>query len=125
MPPICRAPGCASETSSRYSPFCNTHRGHLRRQGAVDQSAVRKKEVTYYRRLVQARIEKNPDNPAWGRLDEAWTRLVAHAQGILAAEKRGVPGYRPERIAAREVVTLGDAVPAREIVVCTLAMYMM
>ena len=101
------------------------HRGRLRRQGAVDQRAVTKTELASYQRLVQARIEKNPDSPAWGHLDDAWLHVVAHAKGILAAEKQGRAGVRYERIAAREVVTLADAVPAREVVVCTLAMFVM
>src|ERR1700757_1329611 len=115
MARICRAPGCASETSSRYSPYCNTHRGRLRRQGAVDQQAVTKTELASYQRLVQARIERNPDSAALGRLDDVWMRIVAHAKVILAAEKQGRAGVRHERIAAREVVTLGDAVPARAV----------
>ena len=51
--------------------------------------------------------------------------VVGHAKGILAAEKQGRAGVRHERIAAREVVTLGDAVSAREVVVCALAMFVM
>ena len=39
--------------------------------------------------LVQARIERNPHSPAWDRMDDAWLHVVAHAKGILAAEKRG------------------------------------
>jgi hypothetical protein len=125
MPGLCRAPGCAAETASSYSRYCNIHRSRLRLQGAVDQRAVTKTELASYQRLVQARIENYPDNSAWERLDEAWVRLVGHARDILAAERRGQAGYRPERIAAREVVTLGDAVPARDVVVCTLAMVVM
>ena len=125
MTRTCRAPGCAAETSSQYSPFCNTHRGRLRRQGAVDQRAVTKTELASYQRLVQARIDRNPDSHAWGRLDDAWLHVIAHAKGILAAEKQGRAGVRHERLAAREVITLGDAVPAREVIVCTLAMFVM
>lgn len=125
MARICRAPGCATETSSRYSPYCGTHRGRLRRQGAIDQQGVTKTELASYQRLVRARIERNPDSAAWDRLDDAWLHIVAHAKDILAAERQGRAGVRHERIAAREVVTLGDAVPAREVVVCTLAMFVM
>ncbi len=125
MPRICRAPGCTAVASSRYSPYCNIHRGRLRRQGAVDQRAVTKTELASYQRLVQARIAKNPESPAWGRLDDAWAQLGDHAKGILAAERRGQAGHRPARIAAREVVTLGDAVPARDVVVCILEMFVM
>jgi hypothetical protein len=123
MPRICRAPGCATETSSRYSPYCNTHRGRLRRQGAVDQQTVTKKELAFYTKLVQARIDKNPNSPAWERLDDVWTRVVAHAKVIVA--RRGEARIRHEYIAAREVVTLGDTVPPREVVACALAMFAM
>jgi hypothetical protein len=113
MTRICLAPGCAAETSSRYSPYCSTHRGRIRRQGDVEQRAVTKTELASYQRLVQARIERNPSSPAWDRLDDAWLHVVSHARGVLAAEKQGRAGVRHERIAAREVVTLGDAVSAR------------
>src|SRR5271166_889186 len=106
MSRICRAPGCAAETSSRYSPYCNTHRGRLRRQGAVDQQTVTKKELASYVRLVRARIEKNPDNPAWERLDDVWTRVVARAKDIVA--QRGGVRIRHEYIAAREVADGGQ-----------------
>lgn len=125
MTRICRAPGCAAETSSRYSHYCGTHRGRLRRQGAVDQQAITKTELASYQRLVEARIERNPDNAAWDRLDDAWMGVVGHAKGVLAAEKQGRAGVRHERLAAREVLTLADAVPARAVVVCTLAMFVM
>jgi hypothetical protein len=125
MPRTCRAPGCAAETSSRYSPYCSTHRGRLRRQGAVDQQAVTKAELARCGRLVQARIAKNPNSPGWSRLDDAWMHVVGHAKSIIAAEKQGKAGYRPERIAAREVVTLADEASPREVVVCTLAMFVM
>ena len=91
----------------------------------IDQRAVSKTELASYQSLVQARIERNPDSPAWDRLDDAWLHVVAHAKGILAAEKQGRAGVRHERIAAREVATLADAVPARAVVVCTLAMFVM
>jgi hypothetical protein len=125
MPRLCRAPGCAAETSSHYSAYCSTHLGRLRRQGDVDQRSVTKTELASYQRLVQARIERNPASPAWDRLDDAWLQIVGHAKGILAAEKQGRVGVRHERIAACEVVTLGDAVSVREVVVCTLAMFVM
>jgi hypothetical protein len=65
-----------------------------------------------------------PHSPAWDRLDDGWLQ-VGQAKGILAAEKQGRAAVRHERIAARELATLGDAVSAREVVVCTLAMFVM
>jgi hypothetical protein len=61
-----------------------------------------------------SRTERNPASPAWARRDDAWLHVVAHARGILAAERQSRAGVRHERVAAREVVTLGDAVPAHE-----------
>jgi hypothetical protein len=125
MTRTCRAPGCPSTTSSRFSPYCTTHRGRLRRQGSIDQRPVSKRELASYIRLVEKRITKNADNLAWSRLDEAWGRLLGHARGILTGESSGRPGPRHERVAARELMRLGELVNAREVVNCALAMFVM
>ena len=65
-------------------------------------------------RIVRARIDKNPNSPAWERLDDVWMSVVAHAKDIVA--QRGGVRIRHEYIAAREVVTLGDTVPVRDVV---------
>ncbi len=49
-------------------------------------------------------------------------RVVGHAKDIVG--QRGVR-IRHEYIAAREVVTLGETVPPRDVVVCVLAMFVM
>lgn len=121
----CRAPGCTGTTSSRFSPYCTTHRGRLRRQGSVEQRSVTKRELASYVRLVEKRIAKNAENPAWGRLDESWGRLLRHAKGITVEEASGRPGPRHVRVAANELIRLGDLVAAREVAVCALAMFVM
>ena len=50
-------------------------------------------------------------------------RVVGHAKDMVA--QRGGVRIRHEYIAAREIVTLGENVPVREVVVCVLAMYLM
>lgn len=125
MTQTCQAPGCTAAPSSFYSPYCSVHRGRLRRQGAVDQRSISKTDLSPYVKLVEVRIAKNSDSPAWNRLDDAWRRLVAHANGILAAERQGRPGIRYERTAAREIVRLADSTSPRAVVVCTLAMFVM
>jgi hypothetical protein len=40
MPRLCRASGCDSPTSSRFSVYCSRHQSRLRRQGDVAQEAI-------------------------------------------------------------------------------------
>ena len=111
---------------SRYSPYCNTPSRPLRRQGEVDQRAVTKTELASYSEAGPgADRDATPTVPLGTTLTTLGWHVVGHAKGILAAEKVGRAGVRYERVAAREVVTLGDAVSAREVVVCTLAMFVM
>jgi hypothetical protein len=70
-------------------------------------------------------MDKNPESPAWGHLDDRWRTLVGHAQGILAGYRQGRAGPRHERIAAQEVVKLADAVEPRQVVETALAMFLM
>src|SRR4051812_48115314 len=125
MPRICRAPGCAAETSSRYSPFCQRHRARLRRHGSVDQRAVTKADLKGYLKRVRARIEKNPDSPAWSALEGRWEALQQHAREVEAYFQSGRAGPRYERRAAHEVMKLGQAVEAREVIVTALAMWVL
>ena len=69
MPGLCRAPGCDSPTTSRYSVYCSRHQSRLRRQGDVAQEAISKAELNTYLKRVRQRIAKNPDSPAWGQLE--------------------------------------------------------
>ena len=77
MPGLCRAPGCNSPTTSRYSVYCSRHQSRLRRQGDVAQEAISKAELKTYLKRVKQRIEKNPDSAAWRQLEGRW---LAHAQ---------------------------------------------
>jgi len=121
----CRAPGCTNPTASRFSLYCQAHKVRLRRHGAVDQKGVTEADLASYRRLVRARIEKNPASPLWGQLAGRWQTLVEHAQGIQAAHERGQTGYVFERKAAQEVIKLAGDVEARMVVETALAMYVL
>ncbi|CAH1656700.1 MULTISPECIES: hypothetical protein [unclassified Chelatococcus] len=125
MSRLCRAPGCSSQTTSRYSPYCTTHRARLRRHGAVDQEAVTKAQLAPYLRQVVRRVEKNKSSPLWAQLEERWEALQSHARGVLAAYQRGQPMVRYERIAAHAIVTLGEPLEPREVIHTVLAMFMM
>jgi hypothetical protein len=120
MPGLCGAPGCDSPTTSRYSVYCSRHQSRLRRQGDVAQKAISEAELKTYLKRVRQRIARNPDSPAWGQLEARWLTVVEHANGVLAAEKVRRAAFAT-RAVRREVVTLGDAVSARE--GCALAMF--
>jgi hypothetical protein len=125
MHPTCRAPGCQAPISSRFSIFCSRHQSRLRRQGDVAQEAITKADLKTYVGQVRNRIAKNPDNPAWASLDDRWRTVVGHAEGILAAARRGVAGASYQRTAAHEVVKLNGHVKPREIVEAALALFML
>lgn len=121
----CRASGCTNPTASRFSLYCQAHKVRLRRHGAVDQKGVTEADLTSYRRLVRARIEKNHASPLWGQLAGRWQTVVEHAQGIQAAHERRQTGYVFERKAAQEVVKLAGDVQASVVVETALAMYLL
>jgi hypothetical protein len=84
MPGLCRALGCDSPTTSRYSVYCSRHQSRLRRQGDVAQDAISKADLL---KLVRQRIEKNPDSAAWGQLEGRWLAVVGHAKAeVMLAE---------------------------------------
>lgn len=121
----CRVPGCGAETPSRYSPYCANHKARLRRHGAVDQPAITSALLKPYRGLVQARVEKNRDNPAWGQLAGRWAGVVDHARSTIASHERGKSGPKHELKAAHEIMKIADAVHASEVVETALAMFIM
>ncbi|MBO1908462.1 hypothetical protein J4G37_26680 [Microvirga sp. 3-52] len=122
MTRLCRVSGCCASASSRYSIYCTTHKARLRRHGAVDQQGITKGDLKPYLRLVQARVEKNQESPLWPQLEARLAALADHARSLLAY--RGAMS-RHERIAAKEVVKLSDAVAPWEIVQTTLALVIM
>jgi site-specific recombinase XerD len=91
MPRICRAPGCDSPTTSRYSVYSSRHQSRLRRQGDVAQKAISKAELKTYLKRVRQRIAKNPDNPASGQLEARWLAVVEHANGVVTQFRVGLP----------------------------------
>jgi len=118
----CRVVGCCASASSRYSIYCNTHKARLRRHGAIDQQAITKADLNPYLGLVQARIDKNKDNPLWSQLAARLSTLADHAKGLFAY-RGAMP--RHERIAAQELLKLTNSVPHQEIIMVTLALFMM
>jgi hypothetical protein len=125
MPGLCRAPGCDSPTTSRYSVYCSRHQSRLRRQGDVAQEAISKAELKGYLKRVRQRIEKNPDNPAWGQLEARWLAVVEHAKGILSDFQAGKAGASYARRAATEVLKAAEAAQPRDVIEVLLAMYVM
>lgn len=125
MSRTCRAPGCTEPAATRFSLYCKAHKVRLRRHGAVDQKGITEAALASYRRLVRARIEKNPTSPLWGQLAGRWQTVVEHAHGIQAAHERGQTGYVFERKAAQEVLKLASDVEPSMIVETALAMYLL
>jgi hypothetical protein len=125
MPGLCRAPGCDSPTTSRYSVYCSRHQSRLRRQGDVAQEAISKADLKGYLKRVRQRIEKNPDSPAWGQLEARWLAVVDHAKGVGAAFRAGKAGARYVRKAADEVIKVAEAATPRDVIETVLAMSMM
>jgi hypothetical protein len=125
MPGLCRAPGCESPTTSRYSVYCSRHQSRLRRQGDVAQEAISKAELTTYLKRVKQRIAKNPESPAWGQLGARWLAVVEHAKGVVAAFRAGKAGARYVRKAAEEVLKVAETATPRDVIEIVLAMSMM
>jgi hypothetical protein len=125
MPGLCRAPGCDSPTTSRYSVHCSRHQSRLRRQGDVAQEAISKADLKGYLKRVRQRIEKNPDSPAWGQLESRWLAVVEHAKGVGAAFRAGKAGARYVRKAADEVIKVAETATPRDVIETVLAMSMM
>ncbi|KAA0124287.1 hypothetical protein CIW48_08135 [Methylobacterium sp. P1-11] len=120
----CRAPGCGARTS-RYGKFCSTHRSRSRRHGHPEQRAITKADLAPYLRLVGARVAKNATSPVWAHCTDRWQAVVEHANRVLIAFERGQPGYRHERIAAREVIKLADHVSSTEVIETTFALFLL
>lgn len=91
----------------------------------VDQETVSEALLGPYRRLVEARIEKNAASPLWAQLTARWETVVTHAQGIIAAAERGQISYAFERRAAQEMVKLGGDVAPQAVVETALAMFLL
>jgi hypothetical protein len=125
MPGLCRAPGCDSPTTSRYSVYCSRHQSRLRRQVDVAQEAITAADLKEYLKLVRARIEKNRESPAWAQLEARWVALVEHAKGIISGFRAGKAGASYTRRAATEVLKVAESAQPRDVIEVLLAMYVM
>ncbi|KQO74524.1 hypothetical protein ASF20_04575 [Methylobacterium sp. Leaf88] len=120
----CRAPGCGARTS-RYGAFCQTHRSRSRRHGHPEQESITKADLTPHLKLVRARIARNETSPLWAECEARWNAVLEHARRVLAAFQRGQAGYRPDRIAAQEVVQLASNVEPLRVLDTTFAMFLL
>ncbi|MBZ9684642.1 MULTISPECIES: hypothetical protein [unclassified Mesorhizobium] len=116
----CRAAHCGAPTSSRFSPHCRRHKSRLRRQGDVEQTAIRQSELALYVSLVRERIAKNAHNPLWGHLDARWAALATSAKNTAGNRVQS----RYQRQAAHEVLNLDAECSARDIAVTAMAMFL-
>ena len=121
MKPTCTITGCDRPRATKYTPYCARHKANHRRNGHAEQQRTSKAMLKPYLRTVRARIKRNPSNPAWEALDKRWLALLRHSEGISASYARGVPGFRYEVLAAREVIKTASA-DTRLIVETTMAM---
>jgi hypothetical protein len=95
MPGLCRAPGCDSPTTSRYSVYCSRHQSRLRRQGDVAQKAISKAELKTYlkrsgsasRRTLKVPLGVNLRPAGWpsSSTRRAWSR-----SSVLACCSRSI-----------------------------------
>lgn len=117
----CRVPRCGQPAASAYSSYCRRHKSTLRRQGATQQTAIRKSELRPYLNAVSDRVAKNPQSPLWPELERGWDGIVSDARAI--SDRR--VGNRYERSAAREVLNIAADVAPHDIVITALAMFIM
>jgi hypothetical protein len=122
---ICSVRGC-SKPSTRYGPYCDTHKRALRRHGDAEQKGVTVAELAPYRKRVRQRIEKNPDSAAWDTLRKRWEVVVSEAgKQALAAEESGRPHVGFERRAQYEIAKVGREVEPMVVIETALALYLM
>jgi hypothetical protein len=91
----------------------------------VNQQPVTKAHLSIYRQRVRERIEKNKDKPAWPLLKAEWGRLVAEAASVIEESSRGTPMPSFKRTTAYELVRLGNAVEAEDVIETVLSMYLL
>lgn len=116
----CRAAHCGAPASSRFSPHCRRHKSRLRRQGDVEQTAIKRSELAPYVARVRERIAKNAHSPLWGHLDARWAALASWAKDTAGNRVQS----RYQRQAAHEVLNLHAECSARDIAVTAMAMFM-
>ena len=116
----CRAAHCGAPASSRFSPHCRRHKSRLRRQGHVEQTAIRRSELAPYVARVRERIAKNAHSPLWDHLDARWIALASSANDTAGNRVQS----RYQRQAAHEVLNLDAQCSVRDIAVTAMAMFM-
>lgn len=121
MSGTCRVRHCGAPKASQFSPYCRHHKSTKRRQGEPDQTAITITELKPFRERVRARMAKNEGSPLWAHLDEQWASLVSEARA--EADRR--VGNRYQRSAAHEILNVDADSTPREIVVTTLAMFVL
>lgn len=105
--------------------YCPAHKSALRRHGHPEQDAITKAELKPYVAQVRRRVASNAENATWGHCEARWRDIVDLARGIIAEAECGRAGNRHERSAAAEVVRLGAAIEAAEIMETVFALYLL
>jgi hypothetical protein len=125
MTKACAASGCSSPASSRYGRYCDHHRARFRRHGHPEQQSIRGADLAPYLQLVQKRIDKNPESPAWSQLAERWLLVLGQARAVRSLWEKGKPGNRYARLAANEVERLALSVDALRVIKTCIATFML
>jgi len=116
----CSVATCGSAAVG-FSRLCSKHKARKRRHGEPDQRTITKGDLAPHLEGLLSRIERNPSLNVWTICDQRWKWIVEHAK----AELSGKIHVRHERQAAKEVLRLASAVPARSIAVTSIAMYLL
>jgi hypothetical protein len=91
----------------------------------VNQQAITKAHLEIYRQLVRDRIEKNKEKALWSKLGVEWNKIAAEAGAVIAESQAGTPMPSFKRIAAVELVKLGNTVDAKAVIETVLSMYLL
>lgn len=118
---ICRVQRCGNPAASAYTPYCRRHKSTLRRQGATQQTGIRKSELRPYLKAVNDRVAKNPDSPLWPELERVWEGIVDDARAFSSKQV----GNRYERSAAGEILNIASDAAPHEVVTTALAMFIL
>lgn len=121
MSGLCRVRLCGEPPASRFSPYCRRHKSTHRRQGAPDQTAITITELKPFLDRVRVRIAKNEASPLWAHLDASWEAITTGAR----EEAGRRVGNRYQRSAAYELLNIDADSTPREIVITTLAMFVL
>jgi hypothetical protein len=120
----CETAGCRAPASG-FSTLCAPHKQAMRRHGHPAQTSVTVHELRPYVARVKARQAKNKESDAWSLLEGRWEALRGHCRAVVERYASGGVSIRHERMAAHQVTTLADAVPADKVVQTALAMYLL